>query len=117
MNSRGFTLIELLGTVTLLSLVAILVYPNVVEQIEKKQKDVDEAKLEIIYSGTKDYVLRNSDEYPQIVGKNYCILLDDIDNSGLISIEIDDVKKEYKGIEIKIGKNNNYTYKLVSNCS
>ena len=38
MNKKGFTLIELLATITLLSLIVVLVYPKITEQVEKKQK-------------------------------------------------------------------------------
>ncbi len=112
MNKKGFTLIELLATITLLSLIVVLVYPKITEQVEKKQKDVDEAKLKLIYSATKDYVLANSDIY--LTGSTYCVSLDKLEDENYVSFDTSDIKK--RGVQITIGDNNKYSYDMKEKC-
>lgn len=109
-NKNGFTLIELLTTVALLGILAIVIYPNVTEQIEKKKNEVEQAKLELIYSGAKDYILENQDKeaYYLNVGDKYCISLDKL------ALDID---RNEKYVEVKIGENNNYIYNIVASCT
>ena len=41
MKKQGFTLIELMGVIVLLGLIVTLVFPNVVDVVQKKQKEID----------------------------------------------------------------------------
>ena len=111
---KGFTLIELLGTIALLGLLVIISYPVVMEQIEKKQKEVDSARLELIYSGTESYVKAHPEDYPYRVGNQYCISLDLIVKDNQIAVDISDISQ--KGIQVNMGSNYNYTYRLVDEC-
>ena len=40
MKKQGFTLIELMGVIVLLGLIVTLVFPNVVDVVQKKQKEI-----------------------------------------------------------------------------
>ena len=48
MKKQGFTLIELMSVIVLLGLIVALVFPNVVDVVQKKQKEISESKLKII---------------------------------------------------------------------
>lgn len=112
---KGFTLVELLGVIALLGLLVLVTYPMIMEQIEKKQKEVDSAKLELIYSGADSYIGEHPEEYPYRVGNQFCISLETLVNDNKIAIEIDDISK--KGVQVLMGDNHNFTYHLVEQCS
>lgn len=111
---KGFTLIELLGVIALLGLLILVTYPTIMEQIEKKQNEVDEAKLEFIYSGADTYIAEHPEEYPYRVGNQYCIPLDTLVDDNQIAVDVSDVEK--KGVQVLMGSNHNITYHLVEQC-
>lgn len=111
---KGFTLVELLGTITLLGLLMLVAYPAIMNQIEKKQNEVDDAKMKLIESGTEDYLTSHQNTYPYRVGNAYCILLSDIVEENKIAVDISDVKQ--KGIQVVMGDHYQYSYHLVDTC-
>ncbi len=112
---KGFTLLELLGVIALLGLLMIISYPIIVGQIEKKQKEVDSARLELIYSGVESYIKEHPEEYPYRVGNSYCIPLDTVVNANKIAIDVSDVTQQ--GVQVNMGSNYNFVYRLVEKCS
>ncbi len=111
---KGFTLLELLGVIVLLGLLVLISYPVVIEQVEKKQKEVDNARLELIYSGADTYIKENVEEYPYRIGSQYCISLDTLVSDNKIAIDISDITQ--KGVQVNMGSNHNYTYRLIEQC-
>ena len=111
---KGFTLLELLGVISLLGLLVIISYPVVMEQIEKKQKEVDSARLELIYSGADAYIKENVEEYPYRVGNQFCIPLETLVNDNKIAVDISDITQ--KGVQVGMGSNHNFTHRLVEKC-
>lgn len=81
---KGFTLVELLAVIVLLTLIFALVYPNILGISEKQEAKIDEAKKTLINSATLDYMTAHLNEYPQSIGKNYCIKIEMLDNEALI---------------------------------
>lgn len=118
MSKKGFTLVEVLAVLVLLSLIIVIVYPRIAEKVTEEENKIDNAKLQLIYIAAKDYVLENKNNYTDI-GVKYCINLDELNKTGKIVIDIDEFKNDYNysGIQVIIGKDNNYSYKMVENCS
>lgn len=114
MKNKGFTLIELLATVVLLGLIFAITFPKILEVIERKENEMDDATLKLIYNGAEKYMANDLEKYPDKIGSEYCISLKDIDEENLIPVSID--KYLDKIIKIKIGKNNN-SYKVENTCS
>mgnify|MGYP004513943235 FL=1 len=110
---RGFTLVELLAIIALLSLLFLFIYPKVLNIAENKEKEIDSAKQELINSAALDFIRDNLNEYPEEIGEEYCISLETLDNEALIPVDINDVKKQYNYIKIKIGINSNHSYHLI----
>lgn len=110
---KGFTLVELLATITLLSLLFLLVYPTVLDIAEKKEKEIDSAKIELINNAVLDYMNSDINSYPQEIGSTYCFDLTTLDSENLIPVDISDVMEQYKSIRVKIGVNNNHSYTLL----
>lgn len=111
---KGFTLVELLAVIILLGLLLILVYPRVLEQIEKKEVEIDEYTSELIFSAADQYMLDDLNTYPNTVGKTYYISVSTLDNENLIPVDVEGVID--KCVQIKIGSNGNNSYELVDEC-
>lgn len=90
MKKSGFTLVELLGVITLLAILSIVIFPSVLEMVEKNQAKIDQGKLELIYSAADTYMSKNRDHYPNNVGNVYCISVKTLANENLLPFEVDD---------------------------
>lgn len=110
MKQKGFTLVELLAIVILLGIVFALVYPNIIAQIEKNDKKINEYTLELIYNAANTYIKKNNIIE---VGKTYCVEVSKLDSENLIPVDIDDYKD--KSIIVRVGKNKK-TYNFVDDC-
>jgi len=82
MKANGFTLIEILGVVVILSLIAILAFPSIVENIRKSEAQLNKASMLLIESAVDIYMDNNKSNYPDIVGTQYCINLENLVESG-----------------------------------
>ena len=65
MEKRGFTVVELLAVIVLLSLIAIIVYPNISRSIRGAKSDLSSAQIASIKDATQMYVDDNvgNDEF------------------------------------------------------
>ena len=98
---NGFTLMELLGVIVILSLLILLIVPNILEQVSNKEGDVNEAYKEAAVAAAQLYL----DENPTAEG---CIPIDVLgldkkteevlgkayDNAG-VNITVDGSKKTF----------------------
>ena len=115
MKKQGFTLIELMSVIVLLGLIVALVFPNVVDVVQKKQKEISESKLKVIYNGAKNYCIKTDQSFP-------CkVKLETLDNENEIPFEINDYKEngsygDYTCIVVEKTNNNKYSYNHKSNC-
>lgn len=64
MNKKGFTLIELIGVVTLLSLIALVVYPSVTTVIKNSKESAYQDQIEIVIKAAKQWGIDHADELP-----------------------------------------------------
>lgn len=110
---KGFTLVELIAVVVLMALIALIVFPNILNSFIEKKQEISNYKKDLIYNATELYMSDKLNTYPQDVGATYCILLSTIDREGKIGVEIDDVLDEYDYVRVKIGVGNNNSYNLV----
>ncbi|MBR6690741.1 MAG: prepilin-type N-terminal cleavage/methylation domain-containing protein [Bacilli bacterium] len=88
MNNKGFTLIELLGVIILISILTLLVLPNIINSVRDTSDDVDDLTLRLIYDAADLYISNNSSDFPKINGKMYGISLKDLSDEGLLSSPI-----------------------------
>lgn len=111
---KGFTLLELLGVIAILGMLVLISYPVILEQIEKKQKEVDQARTELIQSAADTYIGEHPEEYPYRVGNQFCISLDQLVEENLVAVDVSDVKQ--RGVHVNMGSNHNITYRLIEKC-
>lgn len=96
---NGFTLMELLGVIVILSLLILLIVPNILEQVSNKEGDVNEAYQEAAVAAAQLY----ADEYPTVTG---CVPLTTLQEEGFLTeAAIDELGKDYANAVVIISAN------------
>ena len=114
MKQSGFTLVELIAIVSLLGVLVAFAYPKVLDVKEKKEAEINQAKVNLIYNAAKEYVNNNESQFSQSQ-QIYCISLDTLENENLIPVDITDVKKKYSYVRVNISSNKN-SYIITKTC-
>ena len=120
MNKRGFTLVELIGTIVILLVLSLLVFPNLLNLIKNSKKDISTSTKDFIYGQAKSYIYDNVNGYTLKEGNIYCIGLKDLVSKNYLNTPLKDAESGNdidlsKQIEVKVN-NNDYSYELVETC-
>lgn len=112
---KGFTLIELMAVVVIISLVCLLTFPNIVNQI-KKSKDANKDNVEkVIISAAKRYVNDNIDKYNE--EGDYCIAVQDLINNDYLKEDIvKDEENDITDYSVSLMLSDKYVYELKKVC-
>ncbi len=114
MNKKGFTLIELLAVISILALIAMVVFPSVNSSIKQSKEKAYKEQIKIIENAAKQWALDHTDSLPSETGGESDINVSRLKEDGYITD--DDVKDPRTGDEIE-GKvvitysSNQYLYK------
>lgn len=119
MNEKGFTLVEVLAIIILISLLTILITPNLL----KLRNKVDDKRIkevnDIIISKAKYYVSSNElkDEIKSVAaGSKYAITLSDLEEDNYLEEDFSDVYDNPSNIIITVQyKDAIYNYEVVDN--
>ena len=84
---KGFTLIELLGVIVLLSVIMVLIMPNIINTIKKASNNQNTYTASMIYSAMDTYIA-NNDFFNEESGKTYCVTINKLVNLGLLQSPI-----------------------------
>ena len=115
MKKNGFTLIELLGVVVLLALLAIVIFPSIIESVRKVNTNNDDAIKKIIISAAKDYYQDNLDCNKS---NTCCININKLIQGNYISNDIiDDSDYQNYFVDVKINNNGTKEYEITKSCS
>lgn len=104
---NGFTLVELMAVIIIISLIAILTFPNIVNQIKKTKKSNNKMVEDLVLTQAKKYVSDNPSEFED---NEYCIGIDALLNNDYIK---DGIVKNSDIIDKKVIFLSNDNYKLV----
>ena len=113
---KGFTLMELLGVIVILSLLMIILVPNVLEQLNNKKSEVTKAQEETVRTAAELYVDNHPNEYKE---GTHCISFNELQDSGVLSENlIKEITEEtnYTGVSVTVKSNGNNDITL-SQCS
>lgn len=116
MRNKGFTLIELLAVVTILGLLSVILIPKILEIVKRDEESVNTAKETVIKSAADTYIYKNLNDYPLVNGNVYCIELTELEDSGVMVLDIENIKSSginYVKVSVKESDN---VYSLVENC-
>ena len=121
MKKRGFTLVELIGTIVILLVLSLLVFPNLLNLIKNSKKDISTSTKDFIYGQAKSYIYDNVNSYTLKEGNIYCIGLKDLVSKNYLNTPLKDAESGNdidlsKQIEVKVN-NNDYSYELVETCT
>ncbi|MEG0025765.1 MAG: type II secretion system protein [Bacilli bacterium] len=118
MKKNGFTLIEILGVVVILSLIALLSFPSIVENVRKTENKLSDASMLLVESGVDIYMDNNKVDFKMAVNDVYCISFQTLFVSGNLRKPFIDIKtgKELdvknKSVKVIVGSEDN-TYNIV----
>lgn len=113
---KGFTLAELLAVIVLLALLMSVSYPLFLNQFEEKKNQIDDYKLELIYSAAENYVKSNINTYPYKVGNTVCLYVKDLMDQSLIKVDVDEIAGD-KLLKLVMKGNNDFNTNLVDTCT
>lgn len=114
---KGFTLVELVCVIVLLGFISLIAVPLILNAVNDKSSDIDEATKKIIYQAAELYISDNSEDY--INDGDYCLSLSKLIELEYLSNNLKDPMNEvtYQDKFVKININNKkYTYEIVDNC-
>lgn len=118
---KGYTLVELLGVIIILTLITMLVLPNVINSIKNSSSKNDDLMEELIISASKTYI--DDNYYDMLIGNGFtlCIPLTELVEKDYLTTPI-----KYKNMDditgikvVKVTYSDKYTYNIVdkSTCS
>lgn len=110
MKNRGFTLVELLAVLVIISALALITIPSILNYVNKHKGEISEVTEKLIYTGIEQYIEDNSDTYKQYAFNQYCITLQEIVDANYLSSPIIDTESGYE-IDLNQTIQVNYDYK------
>lgn len=114
MNKRGFTLIELLGSIVILSLIALVAFPSILNFLSSSQNNIDEAKKSVIIGAAKEYVTDNENNYKRDSSLNKKIATSLLVSEGYITNK--DIMDDDSWVCVTVNDSNKYVFKYKDNC-
>ena len=93
---KGFTLVELLGVIVILSILMLVIFPNVVGVIKGKSEEKYTKIDDIVLNAADILIKENIDKFSNSDGTSYCILISELVSEGYINKSIIDKNKKYK---------------------
>lgn len=86
MKNKGFTLVELIATLIVLSIVALIVVPNIYENIKEAKKGIKITQLESIVDSAKEWAADHITELS--IEKDTYVFLKDLQSGGYIDYNL-----------------------------
>ena len=114
MKKNGFTLIEMLSVVIILTVLSLLIIPNVVNSIKEYQSTTDSLSMAIITTGADLYIDDYKNSYPSYYGNTYCVTLEKLVDLGYLKKPVKYQDEDITDLKtLKITYDDTYNYELV----
>ena len=81
MNNKGFTLVEIITTVALVSVLMLLIIPNLLSQLSDKSREASEKEQSILIEAARVYVDKHHEAFESKT--NECITITMLESDGL----------------------------------
>ena len=116
MNKKGFTLIEMIGVVIILSLIILIITPNISESLKSSRNRAYQVQIDEIESASRSWSIYNSDNLPE-KDEEIIITLLQLKLGGFLSLDLKNPKNGElfpDDMQIKITKKGlNYVYTVL----
>lgn len=121
MNKKGFTLVELLATVIVLTLVAVVTFPIVVNTIKELRESMNNSQQKIVVEAAHYWANDNLGLLPDETGEVYTLPVYKIQEAGYLNnTTLKDLTNSdqlfFACVEIE-KKAKKYTYTFVESCA
>lgn len=100
-NKNGFTLMEMIAVIGIISLMALLVLPEIINQLGEKKKNIGDTTKSLIYASAELYFTDRVMSYPKTVGKIYCVKLEKLVEAEYLKSPLKDLEN---GSEINLNR-------------
>lgn len=110
MKTRGFTLVELLAVLVIISALALITIPSILNYVNKHKGEISEVTEKLIYTGIEQYVEENPDTYKPYAFNQYCTTLKEVVDANYLSSPIIDTSSG-KEVDLNQSIQINYDYK------
>ena len=104
---NGFTIVELMAVIIIISLIALLTFPNIINQIKKTKKSNNKMMEDVVIEQAKKYVNDNKED---LLEDEYCLSISTLIDNDYIKediVNINDIK-DNKVVHITLDNNNSY---------
>jgi prepilin-type N-terminal cleavage/methylation domain-containing protein len=91
---KGFTLVEIMAVICIIALLSILVFPSILNKVNKYRNTLNDSQKEIIYNASSLYIDNNKTLYPKVEGNVYCIYISDLVSSDLLDENLTDLETD-----------------------
>lgn len=81
---KGFTLVEMIATLVILSVIAVIVTPNIYVSIKDYKNRLFETQMDNIKQSTKNWAVDNVDKLPTSELNSLAVTVSDLQNGGYI---------------------------------
>ena len=93
MNKKGFTLVEVIGVLTILTLIVLVAFPNILGAMNKTETKMNEATETLLITNAKNYW---SDNVVMKTGTTYCVYIKTLIRQNYTKTPISTVDKDYE---------------------
>jgi len=84
-NKKGFTLVELIGVITLLALIALVVYPAITTVMKNTREKAYNDQIEVLIKAAKQWGVENADKLPDVEGGMYTLSISTLLSDGYLT--------------------------------
>ena len=119
MKNKGFTLMELLGVIIILSVLILITFPIILNQVRNAKQEIKDSTKVLIIDAAKDYYDNNMNNYETYEGITYCININTLSEQGYLNKKIKDENlndiNTSKNVKL-VYHNAKFDYDIVDSC-
>lgn len=119
MNKSGFTLVEIIGVITILAIIVLVAFPNILGAMNKTESKMTEATRTLLITNAKSYW---NDNVVMKTNTTYCVYVRTLIKQNYTKTPISTVNKEYeKDLQdnycvTATHRNSKWNYTLTESC-
>lgn len=118
MNKRAFTLIELLGSIVILSVIALIAFPSVLNLLGSSQNKIDDSMKRYVEGAARQYVNDNVNLFPKTGSTVKIVTISDLHDQGYVNDSSYNNQSIQSGcVKVSVDSFKKYVYEYTNECS